>query len=312
MSTAKPFVAVLLGLRWVLAPFVLIALILYCGRADFAATEVAPPAAAPTLWPAVERMELEIAILQDSGNPARDAILVVSEPELERAVVDEGGIARLDITRAEHIVFLAYAPGFALYQGERDVAADGTVAAVQLQPIRRPDFSGGDPLVKLTRTVRLSDGQDAPLASLLVLARETGDPDSEPWVAISDARGVATFPDATAADLHLDIYPAGMPPRLATRLGAIDVPADQQETPLRLTTARLELSGLTPDTLFEWKRLDQAQLLPLHRVTESGVLQLGPVPPGLYRLGIDGRDFDRQLSQGLTRLNALELSAAAE
>lgn len=312
MTKTNLLMRALLGLRWITAPLLLIAAILFFGRADFMATNVAEPAAAPQLWPAPEFMVVEIPILQDTGFMAHDAILIVSEPELERAVVNADGIATVKLPKADRIVFLAYAPGFSLFQGDLAVDENGQVEAIHLQPIHRPDFSGGTPLVKFTRTVRLRDEQGEPLRALLVLAREIGNPDSEPWVAISDKQGVATFEDATAADLHLDIYPAGFPPQLATRIGAIDVPADQQETPLRLATARLEISNLPPDSLFEWKRLDQAQLLPLHRVTATGMLHLGPVPLGTYRLEIGSFRHDIKLGVGLTRIDFRQLNALAQ
>lgn len=312
--TAKrnPLVAILLSLRWVALPIVLMALVLYFGRADFHATSVAAPDAAPQVWAPVELMTVAIPVLQDSGNPAQGAIVIFSEPELERATIDDKGIARATLRKADRIVFLAYAPGFALYQGDLQVDENGGTEAIKLAPILRPDFSGGEPLVKLTRTVRLSDEQGEPLSALLVLAMETGNPEAEPWVAISDLNGVATFPDATAADLHLEIYPAGFEQRLAMRIGAIDVPADQQETPLRLATARLQLTGLPSDTLFAWKRLDQPQLLPLHRITATGKLTLGPVPPGEYRLEVGNQRHDLHLGVGLTRLDFRQISASAE
>jgi|FLOH01.1.fsa_nt_gi hypothetical protein len=312
MTKSSPLVRALFGLWWIAAPLLLIAAILFFGRADFIPTHVAEPVAAPQLWPAPEFMVVEIPILQDTGFGARDAILIVSQPELQRAVVNADGVALVKLPKAERIVFLAYAPGFSLYQGDLAVDENDQVEAIHLQPLHRPDFSGGTPLVKLTRTVHLSDEQGEPLSALLVLAREIGNPDSEPWVAISDAQGVASFEDATAADLHLDIYPAGFPPQLATRIGAIDVPADQQETPLRLPTARLEISGLPPDSLFEWKRLDQAQLLPLHRVTATGMLYLGPVPLGSYRLEVGSFRHDIELGVGLTRIDFRQLSAATQ
>ena len=228
MATKKnPFLAARIGTRWIALPLILVALVLYFGRADFHATTVAEPSAAPEVWAPVELMTVAIPILQDSGNPAHNGVLIFSEPELERATVDDKGVAHATLQKAERLVFLAYAPGFALYQGDLAVAADGSTEPIVLTPILRPDFSGGEPLVKLTRTVRLRDEQDEPLSALLVLAMETGNPDAEPWVAISDQNGVATFADATAADLHLEIYPAGFEQRLAMRIGAIDVPADQ-------------------------------------------------------------------------------------
>jgi len=301
-----------LGLRWIAAPLLVIAAILYFGRADFNATSVTAPDPAPALWAPIEYMSVEIPIQRPDGTPARDAMLFVSAPELEQATIDAEGIARVKISKADRIVFQAYAPGFSLYQGDIAVGPDGRTAPVLLQPIHDPDFSGGEPLVKLTRTVRLRDEQGEPLAAVLVLARETGNPDSEPWVAISDANGVASFEDATAADLHLDIYPAGFPPRLATRIGAIDVPADQQETPLRLKTAWLEITGLPIDSLFEWKRLDKAQLLPLQRIDKQGALTLGPVALGTYRLEVGDRRLDVELGSGLTRIDFSQISASPE
>jgi hypothetical protein len=310
MSASNPFVAALLGLRWLLLPLVVIAAILYFGRLDFSESDVGEPDPAPELWAGIEQMTLEVELQQANGLPVRDAIVMFSAPELARAKITDKGLATATLLKDEHVTFLAYAPGFALYQGERDVLANGKVDPVVLQPIHRPDFSGTEPLVKFTRTVRLSNQQGDPLAALLVLARETGAVDSEPWVAISDHDGIATFPDATAADLHLDIYPAGFPPRLATRIGTIDVPADQQVTPVKLSTARLEITGLPIDALFEWKRLDQSQLLPLHRINKSGALSLGPVSPGLYRLEVAGRRHDIQLDEGLTHLDFRQLNAA--
>lgn len=309
MSASNPVITTLLGLRWLLLPLVVVAVILYFGRLDFEKSNVGEPDPAPELWASVEQMTLDLELQQENGLPVRDGIVIYSAPELARAKVSDKGLATATMLKADHVSFLAYAPGFALYQGERDVLTNGKVEPVILQLIHRPDFSGTEPLVKLTRTVRLSNQQGDPLTALLVLARETGAVDSEPWVAISDIDGVATFADATASDLHLDIYPAGFPPRLATRIGTIDIPADQQETPVRLSTARLEISGLPMDALFEWKRLDQAQLLPLHRVNSSGALSLGPVAPGRYRLEIAGRRHDIQLDEGLTRLDFSQLGA---
>lgn len=312
MNPSNPLIATLLGLRWLLLPVVVIAAILYFGRLEFIASNVGEPDAPPEVRAVAERVQLEVALQQQNGLPVRDAIVIFSAPELARAAVTDKGLASVAMTKADRVSFLAYAPGFALYQGEREVTADGKLEPAMLLPIHRPDFSGAEPLVKLTRTVRLRDQHGDPLPALLILARETGAVDAEPWVAISNLDGVATFPDATAKDLHLDIYPAGFPPRLATRIGAIDVPADQQETPLRLSTARLELSGLPIDSLFEWKRLDQSQLLPLHRVNSSGALSLGPVAPGLYRLEIGGRRHDIQLGEGLTRLDFRQLGSSSD
>ncbi|MCP4860718.1 MAG: hypothetical protein GY902_05675 [Planctomycetes bacterium] len=312
MSASKSLIAALLGLRWLLLPLVVIAAILFFGRLDFVASNVGEPDPAPELWAAVEHMTIDVELQQENGLPVRDAIVIFSAPELARAKVSDKGLATVTLMKADHVTFLAYAPGFSLAQGERDVQANGKIEPVMLQPIHSPDFGGTEPLVKLTRTVRLSDQQGNPLAALLVLARETGAVDSEPWVAISDLSGIATFTDATAADLHLDIYPAGFQPRLATRIGAIDVPADQQETPVRLSTARLEISGLPINALFEWKRLDKPQLLPLHRVNSSGALSLGPVAPGHYRLEIAGRRHDIQLEEGLTLLDFRQLNATPE
>ena len=293
-------------LRWVWSPPALVLLILYFGRAHFASTQVGNPGPSPKV-PVQEQLSFErhpvtIPILRPDGSPASSAILYALEPELREARVDADGIAHFESPASKQIRVMAYAPGCNPIDTQIRVE-DGVGEPLQLLAMRQPEFRQGEVLTLIPRRLTVFDEQDQPLAGVLVLAREAGQGETEPWVAFSDEQGLIELIDTTSVDLTLKFYPPGLPISPATCLLTTELSALQTHADFRLPTARILVSGLPLDDLLAWKRLDRPQLLPLVRIDDSGVVELGPVPTGHYRLEVGEIGRDLELEVGLNRID---------
>lgn len=308
--TSHPAVQVLRALGWLLLPLATIGLILHFGTAAFRPQEVAAVPAAPEVTPPTAQYLVQIPLLHADGTPASDGVVLFFAPELAIARVDANGIATAEMERTGPLQFLAFAPRHALFEGQREDPLDP--APLRLERLPEADIADGEKLVFLPRTVTVVNEQDAPMPSVLLLARASGAKGAEPWVAFTDAQGVASFPDATAKDLHIEAFTPGMPPRQAMRLGVLALDANASEARLQIQPSRLAVQGLPPGGLLSWKRLDMAQHMHMVQVSTDGDVLLGPVPPGTYRLQVSNRILDLDLQPGLETVNFSAAAKAAE
>ncbi|MHC4380643.1 MAG: hypothetical protein ACYSU1_06100 [Planctomycetota bacterium] len=299
--TSHPAIRALRGVGWLLLPLATIGLILYFGTAAFRPQEVAAVPAPPEVSPPAPRHLVSIPLQHADGTPAADGVVLFFAPELVTARMDEQGLAHATMTGDAPLQFLAYAPGHSLLEGMREDHLDPEPLRLRLLP--EPDIRDGEKLVFLPRTLTVVDEQESPIPSVLLLARESGNPGSEPWVAFTDAEGSASFLDATAKDLRIEAFTPGMPPRKSMRLASLEMPADATSARLEVQPSRLAVQGLPPQGLLSWKRVDLPQLMPMVQISDDGDVQLGPVPPGSYRLQVANRILDLDLGPGLETVN---------
>lgn len=292
---------ILRGIAWLLLPLAVIGLTLHFGTATFRPQEVAAVPAAPEVSTPAPEYPVALPLQHADGSPAVDGVVLFFAPEITGSRMDAQGVAHTDMVMEGTLRFLAYAPGHALYEGQREDPRDPT--PVRLEPLPEPELPDGELLRFLPRRIVLVDEQESPMTNVLLLGRAADRAGTEPWVAFSDATGVATFPEATEGPLHVEAFTPGLPPRQAMRLGQLDLEAGQTEARLLLQAARIEVAGLPPAGLLSWKRLEPDQLMPMVQVSEDGEARLGPIPPGNYRLQVGNRLLDVQLDVGLNRVN---------
>lgn len=306
--SASPLPRILRTLGWILLPILTCLGILYCSAAPFAPQEVAPMPERPVVQGPAPAFEVALALQHADGTPAPEGIILFFAPELATTRMDEHGVAHASMHRDGRLQFLAYAPGHALLEGERDQAS-GDLEPVRLAPLADAILPEAELLTFQPRTLTLSDDQDRPLRSALVLARPADARGAEPWVGFTDAEGVVHFPDATTGPLEVEAYAPGLPPRKATRFAQWTLDAEATSETRILPIAMLQVTGLPPQGLLSWKRLDLNQLLSMVQVRDDGQLLLGPVPPGTYRLQVGNREVEVSLESGL---NQVSFSGSAE
>lgn len=309
--SGSPLPRIMRSLAWILLPILTFFGILYCSAAPFAPQEVASMPDPPQVQGPAPTFDIAIALQHADGTPAPEGMIMFFAPELATTRMDANGVAHARMHREGKLQFLAYAPGHALLEGERE-SARGELEAVRLLPLPDAVIKEGEKLSFLSRTVTLQDDQERPLVHALVLARPAEERGAEPWVAFTNEQGVAVFADATAEVLELEAFAPGMPPRKATRFDRWRLEADATEDLRLLDVAHLEVTGLPPQGLLSWKRVDLNQLLSMIQVSEEGSLMLGPVPPGVYRLQVGNRQLDVILEPGLKTLSFSATAAPQE
>lgn len=302
---------ILQNFAWILLPILTLFGIVYCSAASFAPQEVAGMPTPPKVQGPAPSFPVSIPLQHADGSPAPEGIILFYSPELATTRMDDQGIAHARMHRDGKLQFLAYAPGFALLEGERE-SARGDQEPVRLMPLPDAVIPEGEPLRFQPRTLALQDDQERPLVHALVLARPAATRGAEPWVAFTNEEGVAQFPDATYEELQVEAYAPGLPPRKATRFDQWRLDADQTSETRTLAVAHLELTGLPPQGLLSWKRVDLNQLLSMIQVNDDGKLLLGPVPPGTYRLQVGKRQLDAVLEPGMQTLSFSATAAAAD
>ena len=296
------------GVGWSLLPFLTLGLILHFGVATFQPGDVEIVPLAPEVQPPPATHQISLRLQHADGTPAGDGVVLFFAPEIAAATVDAQGVAIAEMAAEGELRFLAYAPGHAVLEGSRPSTTDATADPVRLSLLPDPDLPPGVKLVFLPRSVTVVDAQQRPLAGILLLARERGRSNAEPWIAFTDTDGIARFPDTTASDLQIEAYAPGLPPRRATRLSDFSMSAEQELLMMEVPVGRLEVKNLPPLALLSWKRLDLHQLLPMVQVSDDGKVLLGPVPPGDYRLELGNRILDLEVMAGM---QVVDFSAAA-
>ncbi|MGB0952251.1 MAG: hypothetical protein ACPG31_03420 [Planctomycetota bacterium] len=302
---------ILRSLGWILLPILTFFGILYCSAAPFAPQEVASMPDPPQVQGPAPSFDIAVALQHADGTPAPEGMILFFAPELATTRMDAEGVAHARLHRDGKLQFLAYAPGHALLEGERD-SARGDLEPVRLLPLPDAVIPEGEKLNFLPRSVTLLDDQERPLVHALILARPAASRGAEPWVAFTDESGVAVFADTTDGALILEAYAPGLPPRKATRFERWELTADATEERRLLEIAHLEVTGLPPQGLLTWKRVDLNQLLSMIQVTDEGSLILGPVPPGVYRLQVGNRQLDATLKPGLQTMSFSATAAPQE
>lgn len=288
---------ILRTLLWILLPLATLFGILYCSPAPFTPQAVEPLPDTPAVQGPAPSYEVALPLQHADGSPAPEGMVLFFGPELATSRMDAEGVAHVRFRRDGKMRFLAYAPGHALLEGERETAR-AEHEAVRLAPLADAVLPSGDLLEFLPRTIRLQDEQERPLQNVLVLLRPTGARGTEPWVAFTDEEGTAQFPDATVGALECEAYAPGFPPRRASMFARWDIAEETTSDLRRLEVATVEVTGLPPQGLLSWKRVDLNQLLSMVQVEDDGRLLLGPVPLGTYRVQVGSRQLELALQAG--------------
>lgn len=298
------------GIGWLALPLLTIALILHFGAEPFEPEEVeALPDSFEVTTP-TPNFPVAVKLERADGEPAVNGVVLFFAPQLFASRMDENGVAHASMAVEGDLKFLAYAPGHSLKEGLLPMEARFGKTPIRLALLPEPVIEDGEKLVFLPRQITLTDGDDNPMHHVLLLVRDLNHPGDEPWVAFSNAEGVAQIPDATAKALQVQAYAPGLPPRKASLLGAWDMPADQVEIRFQVDAAYVQVDGLPPDGLLAWKRSDLQQLLPMVQISEDGETSLGPMPPGRYRLEVNQRSLDMDFQSGRQTLNFGAAAAA--
>ena len=291
----------LLGRLWRFAaalalPVLTAALLLYFGRPDYQPSDVGavgPPLEVETPAPL---QEWRLRFLNADGTPAAQAVVLAHQPDARYAEADAEGYVRLLLPPGSALAFYAHAPGMDTLSWGPEPEPPG--GPVRFSPL--PESAGAEEgAVRKPAEVVVRTPDHDPLAGALVLARRVGRPTEPPWIGIADGDGKASFLGLPAAPLRLEVYAPGMPPVPAMLLGEQRVdPTAGGPLTVAVEAAWLTLEGLPPDAMTGLLRDGFEDALPRQMVPLDGILQLGPLPPGDYRLDVEGAARDLLLQAG--------------
>ncbi len=237
---------------------------------------------------------VSVQLFHADGTPATDGVVFFFSPELVSANVDAKGFAQAEMEAVGPLRFFAFAPLHNLLEGQQETPLPANNQSFRLSLLQEPEIESVEEPSLLPRHLVLLDSMKRPMANSLVLARVAEQPESEPWIAFSDTEGKVVFDSTYRAELLIEVYVPGLPPRQATRLYQGLLNADQKQASLSIPGCFLQVHNLPPQELFIWKRLDLNQLLPMVPTPDAGVLSLGPIPPGRYRLEVNRRVLEVQ------------------
>lgn len=285
----------LAGFLPLLAPLVVAAVMVGIGQIDLdrpAEPVWDPPPLPPvSVDPLPAARERSVLVLDASGGPAPDALVVQLEPSLGSARTGADGRALLRTWSAGPLRVMAWAPGHEVF-GPASFD-EPPPEGLRLAALRHPTLPPREVRVETERSVRLVRRDDGtPVAAALVLARPATEHDAPPSLAFSDAQGVATLRGLVEGAVLFEAFAPGLPPVPAWRLGAGTGPE------LSLSCAELVLEDLPAGAILAGERLDEPSPLPSRLVPEDGRLLLGPLPPGSYRLRCAGREWVVPLEAG--------------
>lgn len=281
-------------LSWLLVPLLPVATVL-------ALLALQDPPAPPRAIAPVEALpsgpeppplrEFALAIRRADGAPAADAVAIVAAPEVARAEVGDDGVARFALRIPGAVSLLAWAPGHLVRESG---PWEAPPAELRLDPLPETAPSVA-PLALAPLRLRLLDGGGAPLADALLLVRDADEPEAPPWLAFSDADGLAACA-AGAGKLRLEVFAPGRAPDAEWSLGARDLGDDSREFDWALATARLELRGLPALEAVHLRR--DGRSLDLRAAGEDGTLVWPCLPPGGWELSAAGGAMQLHLAPG--------------
>ncbi len=287
-------------LAWLLLPVLVVVLILAQGREDYQPHQgLEAPEPGTLHWKAQAMETLELEVQRADGSAATNAIVMSTTPHMAVGRANDTGRVQLSLpSPALPSQLMIYAPGHHVQTVEQSVAVAS--APIQLRALSRLQEA---PEVQpaLPRRILLRDQDDRPLTGALLSAREKQQANAEPWLAFVDAEGIATLPDVGSGTIQVEVFAPMLPPHQSNRLALLQIGADVQEATHVLNVAYLEVTA-DAGTMLRWEHAADRALLPMARVPESGLLRLGPVPQGDYRMQVGTQEYRLDLIAGENQL----------
>lgn len=287
-------------LAWLLLPVLVLVLILAQGREDYRPYQgLEAPEPGTLSLEAQVKETLELEVQRSDGSAAIHAIVMSTTPHLAVGRADDAGRVQLSLPApALPSQLMVYAPGHHVQTVHQDLAVAS--APIQLRALSRLQ---GTPEVKpgLPRRLLIRDQDGRPLTGALLSARESKEANAEPWLAFVDAEGFATFPDVGSGSIQVEVFAPMLPPHQRNRLAQLEMGADVEEATHVLDVAYLEVTA-DAGTMLRWEHAADRDLLPMARVPESGLLRLGPVPLGDYRMQVGTQEYRLDLKAGENQL----------
>lgn len=287
-------------LAWLLLPILILVLLLAQGREGYQPYQgLEAPEKGTLNWEAQAMETLVLEVQRADGSAAVHAIVMSTTPHLAVGRADDTGRVQLSLpSPARPCQLMIYAPGHHVQTVAQDLAPAN--APIQLRALSRLQ---GTPEVQpaLPRRLFLRDQDGRPLTGALLSAREKQEANAEPWLAFVDAMGMATLPDVGPGAIQIEVFAPMLPPHQRNRLALVQMGADVQEATHALDVAYLEVTA-KPGTMLRWEHAADRALLPMARVPESGLLRLGPVPVGNYRMQVGTQEYRLELKASENQL----------
>jgi len=287
-------------LAWLLLPILVIVLILAQGREDYQPHQgLEAPEKSTLSWQAQAMETVELQVQREDGSAASHAIVMSTTPHLAVGRADSEGRVQLSLPApALPTGLMVYAPGHHVLNMQQEEAVAS--APIRLRALSRLQ---GTPKAQpvLPRRLQIQDQNGRPLTGALLSAREDQERNAEPWLAFVDADGFATLPDVGSGALQIEVFAPKLPPHQRNRLAILDMEANLSEAAHTLDVAYLEVTA-DAGTMLRWEHAADRDLLPMARVPESGLLQLGPVPVGNYRMQVGSQEYRLELRVGENQL----------
>lgn len=252
----------------------------------------------------LERPEMvSLKVLDAEGQPAVGAVVVLLEPEVSVDYADKEGVVQLHRMVGGPLRLQAYLPGHDLYTAGPTPAEE--LPVLQLVARTQPQLPELAPERLVQHSLRLKgrDGERARgvqlIARLAEPRHDTVRPTIEagrepsrydvPWIAFADEDGWVELEGLPERSLIVRAYPVGLPEVEAWQLAEqLLTPVAEGESDWTLSIASWTWTDLPPNVAMQVERLDIPGKLPLRRVPADGRMHWDVLPPGVYRVTVDG------------------------